>query len=207
MVESLKFLVEGPDESRLYAFARAYASSLNATKAAMAIGMNETNARANAHRLLKAARPIIEPLIAARAAEISQARLLIEMGAIAFADSRSLLSAEGMLLEELPDDVARSIEAMRIDLDNGGRVLSVKFHNKVQAAAVLQKSLAALAPEVRPDKSDDGSFSAVLEVVRNVILRSTGQDRETYIEYVRNLLRDLLAPQEPPADDPTAGLV
>lgn len=93
------------------AFARHYARTFNAEKAALAVDMHPRTGS------MLAARPEVQARIAElndsklRAADITAERVMLELGRVAFADVRKVFRDDGTLIpiHELSDDAAASI--------------------------------------------------------------------------------------------------
>lgn len=131
---------------KLQKFVKAYLESNNGTKAAIAAGYSEKTAGAAASRLLKnvkvkemMAAPIAK---AAAETEITVARLVKELGRIAFLDLRKLFDDQGRMLaiDQLDDDTAAALSG--IDIDelfefNGAEKEKVGFTRKVRTASKL----------------------------------------------------------------------
>lgn len=137
-------------------FVEEYLTDLNATQAAIRAGYAPKNADVTGSHLL--AKPQIAAAIAAAQAkrsartEVTQARVVQELGLIAFSDMRGLFDAQGKLLEmhTLPEPVARaiaSVEVTRERVQRGEDVTTTewtsKFKNwdKVKALDLLGRHL------------------------------------------------------------------
>lgn len=159
-------------------FCEEYLIDLNATQAAIRAGYSErTAAVIGAENLIK---PNIQEYLQKRRTEIAnslnitQERVLKELAAIAFSDSRKFFSEDGSLkpIPDLDEDSAAAISGMDIEEIKAdgitiGTVKKLKRWDKVKALDSLCRVLGYNAPEKKDIKVQKLSLS---------IVRKTGTD-------------------------------
>lgn len=146
-------------------FVLAFCIKPNATEAAIAAGYKEGSARQQGAYLLTI--PVIRAEIARRTApalakqEITIERILLESARIAFADTRSVVRADGSFLplNEWPADVAACIAGM--EFDENGNLIKVRWWNKNEALERFfkYKRLYAEIPPVPPGNTNIVNFN------------------------------------------------
>lgn len=137
-------------------FAHAYvASELNATEAAIAIGLAKKSAHVEGSKYLR--KPKVQALIAKltekkfEKLDISAERILLELARVAFRDIRKLFDDQGQLkpLRDLDEDTAAAIAGLDHDhlfeyfgkgqRKHVGNTVKVKMADKVKALELLGK--------------------------------------------------------------------
>lgn len=149
-------------------FALEYAKSLNGVQAVRTAGykvQSDNAAAVQASRLLRNAKvhAAVQDAKARieREAEIDGARVLRELGRIAFADRRQLVSwgPDGVELtpsDALPDDVAAVVSEVQVDANLYGKSIKLKTYDKLGALNTLARHLLPDAPKRLEHTGADG---------------------------------------------------
>lgn len=143
-------------------FVAEYLVDLNATQAAIRAGYSERTAYAQGQRLLKhdEIRRAVNEANQKRQkrTEITQDRVLEELGRLAFSDIRRLYDENGSLLrpEDWPDDVAASVASMEVVTKNLGEgeveyVAKLKTWDKTRGLEMLGRHLKMFTDKVEHD--------------------------------------------------------
>lgn len=133
-------------------FALEYLVDLNASQAHIRAGYAPKNADVAGPRMLKhpGVRAFLDAALAKREAKLvlSAERVLQELMRVGFLDIQGAYGPDGQLLElsEMPEDVRRAIagiDSEELTADDGpsGRVLKVKFNDKLRALELMGKHL------------------------------------------------------------------
>lgn len=122
------------------AFCREYLIDLNATQAAIRAGYSQKTARAIGARLLTNVdvQGAVQKAMQDRSEKtgITAARVLTEIGRLAFADIRKIFTEDGQLrpVHELPEEVAASISSVEVVTSKvpGGGPADVEYTSKIK---------------------------------------------------------------------------
>jgi len=174
-----------PITERQVTFCHRYIELLNATKAYREAGYNCStgdSVTAAASRLLK--KPVVKAYIKKLQRErierlqIRSDRVLANLSAMAFADMRGMVDENGRLrrLEDLPDDLAASVQSFKVTQRKGEDglyedVLEYKFIDKKGVNETLLKHLGELDENVNMNHSGAIEGSPLTDEVLSVMER------------------------------------